>query len=92
MRTIQFGCDLDALGLTTRERRRALPQFKVRKPDIRKCLQPIVNRGDILEKFHRFLDGHFQYIVNALFFVLHLERLFHKPLAVAHIAGDIHSG
>jgi len=44
------------------------------------------------EELHPFVHGHFQNVVNALALVFHLQGLTVVPLALTHVAGDVHVG
>ena len=46
----------------------------------------------VLEKIERFINAQFEYIVNILFFISHLQHFFLELPAVANFAGKMYIG
>ena len=81
---------LDALRLTTGERRRGLTEMDVAKADVVERPQLCLARRDVGEEREAFLHGHLEDIGDRLALVADLERLAVVPLPAADLARNVH--
>src|SRR5262245_23538892 len=78
--------DLDALRLSTRERRRRLAEAQVAEADLIEHLQPPQHFRRAAEERQRLADGEIQNVMDVAPAILHLENLRLEAPAVALIA------
>src|SRR5687767_7776333 len=88
----ELGRELHALGLSTREGRRALAEVNVPEADVHQRLQLLPNARLVLEELQGILDRHLEHVGNALATKAHLERLAIISLAFADLAGHVDVG
>src|SRR5439155_20525489 len=87
---LEFGGELDALGLTAGQGRRALAEAHVPQADVDQGLQVAVDRRDRLEELLGLLDRHVQDLGDGPALVVDFEGLAVVPGALADLAGDVH--
>src|SRR5450830_1585893 len=85
----QFGRQLDALGLATREGHGALAKADVAEPDGVQQLQHMLEACVRLEEVQGLFDRHLQHVGDGLALVADLERLGVEARPVAHLAGHV---
>ena len=84
--------ELDALRLTTRQRRRGLPQPDVAQADVVEGLQLGPDLRHRVEELERLVHRHVQHLGDVATLVQDLEGLPVVALAVALVAGDVDVG
>src|SRR5439155_6438357 len=88
----QLGRELDALRLTTRERRCSLAEVDVAETDVVQRAELRLRDRNVLEELECFLDGHLENVGDRLALVMDLERLAVVALPAADLAGDVDVG
>ena len=88
----KFLRQLDALGLTARQRRGLLAEMDVAEPHITQHHQLLADRGDGGEELHTLIDRHVQHIGDGLALELHLQGFPVVAFPFAGIAGDVDVG
>ena len=88
----QLERELDALGLATRQRGRALTQSDVAETDVHQGLELARHARHRLEESQGLLHGHLQHFLDAASLVADLQCLAVVALAVADVAGHVHVG
>ena len=89
---LQFGRELDPLGLPAGQRRRRLAQAHVTQADVDEGFEIAVDAADRLEELAGVLDGHVEDLRDGLALVVHLQGLAVVAGALAHLAGDVDVG
>ena len=91
-RATQFRGNLDALGLAAAEGGRRLAKRQVTQSNFLEQVQGFCNFWQVLEKFRRIGNAHFQNFGNILALEIDFAGGIVKALAVAHIAGHLDAG
>ena len=92
----QFGGQLHALVLATRQRGRRLPELDVSKPDFLHYLQFLENFRLMLEELHGLIYGHIEHVGYGFSLETHFKRLTIVALSATcltrhkHIGEEIH--
>ena len=82
----EFGGKFYSLTLTTGEGGTALSQFDIAETYILQRLDLVENLRHVLEEFHRLVDGHIQYVGDALALISHLQGLTVVSFAMTNLA------
>ena len=74
------------MGLTARERRRALPQSQIAEPDLTQGLELARDGRKLRKKLHRIVHREVQYLRDVLATPPHLQHPRHETLPTADLA------
>ncbi|CNV10436.1 Uncharacterised protein [Salmonella enterica subsp. enterica serovar Bovismorbificans] len=85
----QFARQLHALGLAAGKRCRRLTKTDIGQPHVHQRLQLTRQRRNRIKELTRFFNGHIQYFVDGLAFVLNLQRFPVIALAFALVARHV---
>src|SRR5439155_21570548 len=88
----ELGRELDALRLTTRERRCGLAEVEVAETDVVQRAELRLRDRNVLEELECFLDGHLENVGDGPALVMDLECLAVVALPAADLAGDVDVG
>ena len=89
---LQLARELDALGLTTRERRRGLTEADVAEPHVDEGAHVTRDGRNRFEEVGGLLDRHVEDLGDRLALEVHLERLTVVARTVAYLTGHVHVG
>ena len=85
-------CQFNPLRFAARQCKSRLPEADIAKPHRKERLHFAGDLRHGSKELGGFFDGHFEHVGDVLPLIPDIECFFVKPLAAAHIAGDIHVG